>query len=108
MKQYFAPLLGDGSNGSFCNTILEMGVDATVSKSLFLCVAVVDEGVVCKSAVVCVIVVDSDVEICCQLLERMFGFDCLVAAAVVHHVHVAEAGEMVHEDGGCLVSLFCQ
>ena len=34
MKQYFAPLLSDGSNGSFCNTILEMGVDATVSKSL--------------------------------------------------------------------------
>ena len=52
MKQYFAPLLGDGSNGSFCNTILEMGVDATVGKSLFLCVAVIDEGIVCKSAVV--------------------------------------------------------
>ena len=51
--------------------------------------------------------VDSDVVFCCQLLERMFGFDCLVAAAVVQHVHVAESGEMVYEDGGCLVSLFC-
>ena len=84
-----------------------MGVDTTVGKSLFLCIAVVDEGVVCKPAIVGVVVVNSDVVVCRKLFKCMFCLDCFVAAAVVHHVHVAEAGEMVHEDGGCLVSLFC-
>ena len=85
-----------------------MGVDITVGKSLFLCIAVVDEGVVCKPAIVGVVVVNSDVVVCRKLFECMFCLDCFVAAAIVHHVHVAEAREVVDEDGDCFVSLLCQ
>jgi hypothetical protein len=42
----------DVVDGSFCHTILEMGIDATVGESLLLLRAVVDKDIVGKAAVV--------------------------------------------------------
>ena len=106
MQQLLPALLFDRSNGSFSNTILEVGVDSTVGKSLFLSCAVVDECIVGETAIVCMIVIDADVVIGGELLECMFCLDGFVAAEVLHEMDIAEAREVVDEDGCCLVSLF--
>ena len=85
-----------------------MGVDSTVGKSLFLACAVVDECIVGKTAIVCMIVIDADVVVGSELLKCMFCLDGFVTAEVLHEMDIAEAREVVDEDGCCLVSLFGQ
>jgi hypothetical protein len=52
MKDVGTCHIGDGTNGSFCNPILMMGVGATVVNALSIISDVIDKGICFKSAAV--------------------------------------------------------
>jgi hypothetical protein len=59
----------------FCNSILEMGIDAAEGELLVALLAGLLEGVVGKAAIVAMIVADGDVMLSSELLERSLGLD---------------------------------
>ena len=40
-----------------------------------------------------------------KLFKSLFCLDSFIVGGACHHVNVAEAGEVVNKDGGCLVAL---
>ena len=105
MKQHCSCCLCCVPDCSFCDAILEVGVDATVGNCLSLLTAVLLEGVVCESSVVSMILLDSDAMISRKTLEGFFSLNCFVGGECRHQMDVAQSGEMVHKNGGGLVSL---
>ena len=51
------------------------------------------------------VVLDGDAVLGSEAFECQFCLDGLVRREVLHQMDVAEAGEMIHEDGGCAVTL---
>ena len=79
MEQLFPPILRDSSDGSFSQSVLEMGIDPTISEPLLPCGTVVDEGIVGEAAVVGVVVLNVDEMVGGELLESEFGLDGFIA-----------------------------
>ena len=79
MEQLLSSILHDSSDGSFSQSVLEMGIDPTIGESLLPCGAVVDEGIVGEAAVVGVVVLDGDKMVGGKLFECKFGVDGFIA-----------------------------
>ncbi len=62
-------------DGAFCNSILEMGVDAAEGELLVALLTGLLEGVVGKAAIVAMVVVDGDAMLGSELLECYLGLD---------------------------------
>ncbi len=78
MKQNFPSLLSDVPDGSFGPSVLEMGVDSTVSDELLVCGTVFDESVVGKLAVVRLILQNFHGVPGGKLLKGLLGLNCLI------------------------------
>ncbi len=100
MQELHPSNFGDVSDGSFSQAVLEVGIDPTVGESLLPLGAVVDECIVGKASIVGMVVFLGDKMVGGELFESLFCLDCLIAGHACHHVDVAEAGEVVHKDGG--------
>ncbi len=79
MEQLLSSILRDSSDGSFSQSVLEMGIDPTVGESLLPCGTVVDEGIVGEAAVVGVVVFNIDKMVGGELFECEFGLDGFIA-----------------------------
>ena len=91
MQKLFSSYLGDISDGSFSQTVLEVGIDNTVGESLLPLGAMVDECIVGKVAIVDMVVFNGDKMGHRKLFKSLLFLDCFIAGHAVHHVDVAEA-----------------
>jgi hypothetical protein len=76
------------SDGLFCNSVLEVGIDPTEGELLPLGTAAVLEGAVCKSSVVAIVVEDADAVLFGKVLKGLFGFHFLFGGKLGHKVDV--------------------
>jgi hypothetical protein len=79
MKQLLPSVFRNSSDGSFSQSVLEMGINPTVGESLLPCGTVVDEGIVGEAAVVGVVVLNIDKMVGGELFEGEFGLDGFIA-----------------------------
>ncbi len=63
------------ADGAFCDSILEMGIDAAEGELLVALLAGLLEGVVGKAAIVAMVVVDGDAMLGSKLLKCSLGLD---------------------------------
>jgi hypothetical protein len=75
MQQLLAGAVGEVTDGTFCDSILETGVDATEGELLIALLVGLLEGVVGKAAIVAMVVADDDAMLGGELLERSLGLD---------------------------------
>ncbi len=58
MEQGLSGLFLDISDGSFGNSILEVGIYSTVGEKLLVVFTVTDECIFCKATIICVVLLD--------------------------------------------------
>ncbi len=75
VQQLLAGAVGEVADGTFCDSILEMGVDATEGELLIALLAGLLEGIVGKAAIVAMVVADDDPMLGGKLLERSLSLD---------------------------------
>ncbi len=91
MQELFPSYLGDISDGSLSQAILEVGIDPTVGESLLPLGAMVDERIVVKASIVSMVVINGDKMVGGELFKSLLCLDCFIAGHVCHHVDVVEA-----------------
>ena len=79
MEQLLPSAFSNVSDGSLCQSVLEVGIDPTIGESLLPLGAVVNEGIIGESAVVCMVVFNVYEMVCRELFESEFGFDGFIA-----------------------------
>ena len=79
MEQLLSSAFSDVSDGSFCQSVLEVGIDPAIGELLLPLGTVVDEGVVGEAAIVGVIMLDVDKMVGGELFECEFGLDGFIA-----------------------------
>jgi hypothetical protein len=62
------------------------------------------ERVVGEASIVGVVVFDVHTVVCSKSFECLFCLDCLFRSKQRHDMDILQAGEMINEDGGCLIS----
>jgi hypothetical protein len=75
MQQLLADPVREVADGAFCNSILEMGIDAVEGELLVALLAGLFEGIVGKSAIVAMVVANGDAMLGSKLLECLLGLD---------------------------------
>ena len=79
MEQLLPSAFSYVSDGSLCQSVLEVGIDPAIGESLLPFGAVVDEGIVGEAAIVGVVVFNVDVLVGGELFECEFGLDSFIA-----------------------------
>jgi hypothetical protein len=79
MEQLLPSASSNVSDGSLCQSVLEVGIDPTIGESLLPLRAVVNEGVVGEASVVCMVVFNIYEMVCRELFESEFGLDGFIA-----------------------------
>ena len=105
MQELLLDALGEVSNCTLGNPILEMGVDPTKGESLAALLTCLSKSIVRKTTIIAMIMFDCNAMFSSELLKRLFCFYCFVALQLLHELDKAETGEVVHEDGRGAVPL---
>ena len=79
MEQLLPSAFSYVSDGSLCQSVLEVGIDPAIGESLLPLGAVVNEGIVGEAAVVCMVVLNIDKMVCRELFESELGLDGFIA-----------------------------
>jgi hypothetical protein len=75
VQQLPAGTVGEVAYGAFCNSILEMGINAAEGELLIALLAGLLEGIVGKAAIVAMVVADDNTMLGGKLLECSLGLD---------------------------------
>ena len=87
MEQHFSACFHDVPDGLYGDGIWEIGIYTTVSDSLSLCLACIDESLVGEAAIVTLIVLDLDAMFCGKMLDLLFCLNCFVRCLTDHRIN---------------------
>jgi len=81
----------DVTDGTLCNSILKMCIDATVRDELLVCLTVRNEGTVSKAAIITVVLLNADGVSCGKFLKCFLGFNGFSRRETLMEMYKAKA-----------------
>ncbi len=93
------------SNRVLRNSILEMGIYATESKSLAAGLSCLPPGIASKLSIITATVQDANTVLGCKALKRLLGKHGLYGKVINLEVHKTQLGEVVHKNSAISVPL---